>query len=303
MSRFSIATLLAILFSISIVGCSSMTNKQTRESQRIPFKYVQNTFIAVPMTVSNSVNGIFILDTGIGINLLSKSVCEKLGCTPTHDHVGHRMSGQELKVSMAKISSLAIGSVVRTDIAVGVYDIESLMPDENIIGFVGLDFFETVPFTVDYKNKNIILESPQSIKEILTRGHAASLVIDRKDDALSVMIKMQLNDKLVASMEIDTGSQALILNKKYMEALKIRENDSAVKRKDGQDETGHSYSRFFTQLSGDVHIDGVPEIKEHTPKVMFQKIIYDGLLGHNFLSQYKVTYDLPHSRIIFNKLE
>jgi hypothetical protein len=37
--------------------------------------------------------------------------------------------------------------------------------------------------------------------------------------------------------------------------------------------------------------------------VMFQKIIYDGLVGHYFLREFRVTYDLPRKEMIFRKPE
>ena len=35
------------------------------------------------------------------------------------------------------------------------------------------------------------------------------------------------------------------------------------------------------------------------PEVMFQRIIYDGLVGDAFLRRFTVTYDLPRERVVF----
>jgi hypothetical protein len=86
-----------------------------------------------------------------------------------------------------------------------------------------------------------------------------------------------------------------------MDELKIDPNDPKVRRREGRDETGPNYSRYFTQLKGAVHLPQSTEVKSTDPEVMFQKIIYDGLVGHLFLRDFQVTYDLPHSRMIFRK--
>jgi hypothetical protein len=39
------------------------------------------------------------------------------------------------------------------------------------------------------------------------------------------------------------------------------------------------------------------------PPVMFQEIIYDGLVGDSFLRNFTTTYDLPRSRMIFSSPE
>ena len=42
-----------------------------------------------------------------------------------------------------------------------------------------------------------------------------------------------------------------------------------------------------------------PAIRMTDPQVMFQEIIYDGLVGDGFLRNFTTTYDLPNSRMIF----
>jgi hypothetical protein len=36
---------------------------------------------------------------------------------------------------------------------------------------------------------------------------------------------------------------------------------------------------------------------------MFQRIIYDGLVGDAFLRRFTVTYDLPRERVVFGPAE
>jgi hypothetical protein len=74
-----------------------------------------------------------------------------------------------------------------------------------------------------------------------------------------------------------------------------------VKRQEGKDETGHRFIRFFSKIEGPVYVAGSSEIKGESPDVMFQKIIYDGLVGHYFLRDYTVSYNIANSEMIFRK--
>lgn len=56
--------------------------------------------------------------------------------------------------------------------------------------------------------------------------------------------------------------------------------------------------RVFAHLVT-VPISGAPTLAQADPKVMFQRIIYEGLLGDAFLRDFTVTYDMPGSRAVF----
>ncbi|HEY2777623.1 MAG TPA: hypothetical protein VGI77_06935 [Gaiellaceae bacterium] len=65
------------------------------------------------------------------------------------------------------------------------------------------------------------------------------------------------------------------------------------RRVEGTDETGNAYTRRFTTLPGRVHPSAAPELGQDDPEVMFQRIIYDGLVGAAFLRRFVVTFDVP----------
>jgi Aspartyl protease len=56
-----------------------------------------------------------------------------------------------------------------------------------------------------------------------------------------------------------------------------------------------------TPVAIDVHISltAAPAFRQHDPRVMFQKIIHDGLIGDTFLRNFVTTYDLANSQMIF----
>lgn len=277
--------------------------KSMNKPREIPFSYIDKTFLVVPVQINGSIAQDFIFDTGIGVNVISKALCQQLGCKVQGDHSGKRMSGQEVHIPMSSVASLSLAGHELKDVPVGIFDLEAMMPGAKIGGFLSLGFFKDLPYSVDYVQQTITFENSTSLEKIRAQGIRVPVKLDIQGPSFGIFMPLVLPNGQKISVEVDTGSQALILNEKFMKELGIKPDDPSVKRKDGKDETGHTYSRYFTSLKGRVHIPQSQEIGADHPEVMFQKIIYDGLVGHYFLSQFRVTYDLPHSELIFRKAE
>ncbi|HUY08924.1 MAG TPA: hypothetical protein VMW80_05675 [Candidatus Dormibacteraeota bacterium] len=95
------------------------------------------------------------------------------------------------------------------------------------------------------------------------------------------------------------GSDSLILTAPLARELGIDLTQESTGRVEGQDETGHAYIRYFSKLRGAFGPTAAPAIRQVDPEVMFQEIIYDGLIRDALLRSFVVTYDLPSSRMIF----
>jgi len=270
------------------------------KKDEVPFHFLEG----VMMVVSVEINGMppqkFILDTGIGTTLISKSLCEKIRCKIDGEFSGKRMSGQLVKIPLTSIDSIRLGQHEQMHPQVGVFDVDALLPGKEIAGFLSLGFFKDLPHTIDYAKGVIRFEKPSDLEVIARDGTVVPIQFDIQGEgvAFGVHMPLQLPSGEVASVEVDTGSQSLILHERYMKSLKISKTDVKVRKKTGNDETGHSYTRYFTKLTGPVGLPDSP-IKMESPEVMFQNIIYDGLVGIFFLREFRVTYDIPRSRMIF----
>lgn len=267
----------------------------------IPFSYVEQNFIVIPVKINDAIAGKFVLDTGIGVSLISKSLCDQLKCKIKSNHTGKRMSGQELTLPISEVKSLSFGNIRQTEMPVGVFDMEQLMPGTGVDGFLSIGFFKNHAFTVDYKNKVLTIETDSTLEKVKSAGVTVPIQIDHQGVSTSIHMPLILPNGKQISAEVDTGSQALILDEKFMAALGIKGTDSSVRQKEGKDETGHAFNRYFTTLNRAVHLPDHPEMKVESINVMFQKIIYDGLVGHFFLREFTVTYNLKKSEMIFRK--
>ena len=259
----------------------------------VPFQY-ENHMLAVPVVVGD-VETTFIFDTGIGVNLISPDLAAKVSCVSLGEtYAGRRMSGQPVTVPMSTLSSLKLGDYASENVAIGVFDLA------GIAGLVSLTSFRTTPVTIDYQAGAIVIEDERSLADRLARG--TSVPINVHEDgpySTDVYIDLTLPGGRSVKVEVDTGSDNLILNEPFAAQSAIDLEAESTRRVRGQDETGHEYARYFTTLPGDISLTAAPAFRQHDPQVMFQKIIYDGLLGDSFLRNFVTTYDLANSRMIF----
>lgn len=257
---------------------------------------------SVAVKVNGSTDAQLFIDTGSGVNIITTALCKKIGCKTSGSYTGQRMSGQSLKVPMSVIPAIGFADQVKYNVKAGVIDLENAPGTfGHIDGFLSLNFFEHTPVTIDYQKNILILETPDSIKKRRKSGKIIPLIIDRDHENFGAFILMTLPDGSTAKLEVDTGSDSLILDEKYMARWGFKKDDPTLKKVVGKDETNHTYTRYFGQLQGGMNPVSADEFQQMHPQVMFQKIIYDGLIGYSFFKNFIVTYDLANSQMILNK--
>lgn len=244
--------------------------------------------VVVPVQL-NAVERRFVLDSGIGLTLV-RAGCE--GCVPTGaSFTGKRMSGQEVAVPLATASGLAFAGVEQREAEVGILDMSGF-PRElaEVDGFLSLAFFRRQPFTVDYERRTI----RDATK---TAGTHIPLRLEIEGPAVTAFMPLTIPGGRVVDVELDMGSDSLILDERFAAETGVRLDDPTVRREEGVDETGNRYLRAFARLDGEIHPAGSPELAQRDPEVMFQRVIHEGLLGHAYLSRFSVTWDLPGAQL------
>jgi hypothetical protein len=264
----------------------------------IPFDRLAHA-IRIPVTVADEIPARFLLDTGIGVTLVSKALAQRLGVRVSGEMKGKRMSGQELTVPLARVPSLTLGDRREDDVEVGVFDLAGMPPPLSTIdGILSLRHFERSPFTIDYLRERLVLETPETLADRRARGAAIPLTLDREAHALTAFTTMEVGLPRPVVLEVDTGSGGLILHSRSMAALGISPEEPTVKTLRGVDETGNDFVRHFARMRAPVFPPGAPEMRADDLPVAFQEIIHDGLIGDAYFRRFVVTYDLPRSEMI-----
>lgn len=295
------ATSTACASSPTPTPCSARTSAEpsARPVAEIALGHASGQFHTLPVRVNDHVVTVAILDTGIGLALISQGLCERIHCAIDGEFVGRRMSGQEIRVPLTRVDRLTVGGVVQEDVVAGVIDIDGFFPEPQIEVFVGLPFFRDRPFTIDGPRRTLTLESEASLAVREERGRVLPIRLQPHGPALDTFVQMTLADgAATAEVLMDTGSRALILHPRYAELLGIDLAGEGTRRHDGHDETGQAYARFYVELDAPVAFAGAPEMRRTGASTMFQEIIYDGLVGTELLSSFVVTWDLPRSRLL-----
>jgi predicted aspartyl protease len=283
----------------ALMGCASAPPKS---SQAVPFHYIAQGFIVVPVQINDGPTYDFLLDTGAGTLIVDKSIAKQAPSQP--NFVGRRMSGQALSLPMVRLSKVTMAGHSVRDISSAVFDLNQMLPGFNIKGVISLAFFKEIPFTIDYGKFRVEFESPDSLNLIRAAGHSVTIKAEVDGPSLDVHMPLILPSGKMIVTEVDTGTPgAMILNQNLMDELKVSPVDKGVKWQTGTDETGHQYTRYYVNIKGSPHIPGTESINLENPRVQFQEIIYDGLVGQMFLNKYRVTFDLPGSAMIFRTKE
>ena len=129
-------------------------------------------------------------------------------------------------------------------------------------GFLSLAFFEETAFTVDYPRGVVVVESRVELAERAAGGTSVAVRLDRQGPALVAFLPLTVGALGSIEVEVDMGSDALILDAGHAPSVGIRLDDPAVRRVEGRDETGHAYVRRFTHLDETIHVTGAPSLAQ-----------------------------------------
>ena len=293
---------LVVLFALSLGGCVS---EATRPS--IPFTHAGGDsgaghLLKVPVVVNGHATT-FVFDTGIGITLIDDDLAARWGLEVDGSYTGKRMSGQELEVPLATVPWLEVAGLRRDAARVGVWDMGPFLPSSpefaGVEGFLSLNAFLAAPITLDYQGGRLIVEDAASLDARLAAGAEVPLEVKQDGPCVTIFFDLQLpGHDAPAHVELDLGGGRLALHSRYMQPLGIDPAGDDVNVVEQRDETGYDYTRYFTRFPGPIAPAAALQCEQRDVAVLFQEIIYDGLIGDDFVRQFTVTFDLPNQRMI-----
>lgn len=231
-----------------------------------------------------------LVDTGIGVNVVAPALAAELDLRPTgSSFAGRRMSGQLVEAELVSLPPLAVGGVTVADQVAGVIDLGPSGGPDGFDGIIGLPVFAGTSFTVHP------VASTLEVGPAPAAGLSVPLDLRVEGPSLTPYVALTLPNGHEITAELDTGSEVLILDERLRAELPLA---GPVDERRGVDETGYSWVRRFATLDGPVGLAGAPETLQERPRVMFQEIIHDGLLGTDFLDRHRYTVDVRGGRLL-----
>lgn len=275
---------LPTLAAIGLAAASTEVGAQTA----VPIEVNDGGYLYVHARIGNGREVKLLLDTGAGINTLSEAIITGLGSQARSAgvHTGTRHNGEKITGEIWTIPSLSLGALTKRDVVVGKF------APEGADGLLSMDFFRDQPFTVNFVDRSLTLESPARVREIADKAEAIPIELKPNGpNELDLFVRVCTGADVSALAEFDTGAgyNMLMLQPSYMSRLKISPGGP------GGDFGYYVYSTVLPE----VHFCAAPSVGARHQFVGFKEgLIYEGLIGHGAFRDRRLTIDIPGRRML-----
>lgn len=271
-----------------------------RTTVRLPARFVRG---AIVVRVQIGERGLdFILDTGAESIVIDPGIASQLGLRVSG--LNSALIGGRVDWSLTRIPEMKIGDLRMHDVAADVLPFaEKPANDVKAAGLLGFDFLDAATVTIDYAKATVDATSPGAF----VADPAATLIPARfgsEVPEVSLSIGAARGDHFV----LDTGAQDLniILFQHFVRQNQSHVSDSAKRGEGDPLLTGMiggvvQNSRVLMRdlAFGPWFIDSASGYIARSPAAFDGT---DGLLGSDFLQNFRITLDEPHSRLYMTPL-
>jgi len=258
-----------------------------------------NPLILVHAEVNDAGPFRFVLDTGAGLCVLSPRVAAHLGVEAYAEKHGMGAGGP-VKLSFARLGSLSVGSTRE-------HSVEVLITDEldrigaaigaRVDGAIGFNFLKGSRLTLDYRKNLLGLARPSEGGD----GHRARgatsvpFTIAAPSKPL-ILVPAFVEGQGPFAFAVDTGASSTMLAPGIAQRLGMKTVE-VVSATGGGGQVPISAGGVRSLSLGDACVRdlavGVGEFLNMLSAAIGARL--DGILGHNFLSQFQVTIDYPRA--------
>ncbi len=245
----------------------------------------------------------FVLDTGSGISVISEKTSKRLKIKPiTTGGVARALGGDgKFPIVYGFLNKVYIGDVSVRNVPIYIREFHN--KTEEVDGYIGLSLISKFITTVDYGNETFTL---------VRKEDSVDLNIEEEETAMplrltsSGFLSGQVKIEGVASplnFIVDTGASVSVISEDLAETVEISQYDSGEK----------------------MRVIGAAGITEGVPAFMLPKVTFGsfsrkelkaialdldlinetsgfeqaGILGGNFLKNYRLTFDFKNSKVKF----
>lgn len=241
----------------------------------------------------------FLVDTGIGTTVVSSAVAARRDVVSTGETFsGQRMSGQTVEVPLVRLPQLTLGDYAIDGHIACVADLGDADGPDGFAGIIGLPFFDDHVVTTDPSAMTLTVQ-PSTTFDV-GDGYVIPLQMRRDGTSVDPFTTLVLPSGREVRVEVDTGSCNLILDTRFMADCAVQVDSPDVTTTTGTDETGFHWTRHWVTIPGNVWLTAAPQTVQSGPRVQFQEIIHDGLIGTDYLERYRVSFDVSGARMILS---
>jgi len=252
----------------------------------------------------------FVLDTGSGISVISEETAKRLDIDPiTKGGVGSGIGGDgKFDIVFGFVREIKIGDVSIRNIPVYIRKFHT--KSESIDGYIGLSLISKFLTTIDYGAKTFELERSNTSANISEQENVA----EKAEKGVTLPLRLTSSGYLSGEVLlaehsvpfnfiVDTGATITVISKEIMEKEKFRSLEQiGVTNVFGS--AGVTYGvvlfvvpelKFGSNVQNDVSAIALDLAIINQSSGYVQS----GILGGNFLSKYRLTFDFQRSKVKF----
>jgi hypothetical protein len=222
---------------------------------------------------------LFIMDTGGGLTAITPGAAAEIGCEPWGQLTGYRMRGDRIDLKRCENVEIDTGGLALRLPTTGIWDFNKMLPPgaPPVAANVGLDAFAGKTVTLDIGNRQLVVETAESLKKRLAVAKEVPVQFVKEVEGYSITIALALDTpKGRIWMHLDSGDDV---------PLTIGSHVAAAVGLDPSKKHGQTLN---TSLAGGIPLQGSVDIKD---------IIFDGNIGSPIISNWIVTMDLARERL------
>lgn len=267
------------------------------QSSKVKFRLAggPQPLILLPVRVNGQGPFDFILDTGAGTSLLSTELAKQLDVKILGSKEGHSAGGK-VSVSLGKVDSLTLGETKLEGVEVGVVDLSHVgrAVGAKLDGDLGYNFLKHFRVTIDYRDFELRLEDPKRV-ESFARGAQTQVAIRLAAPAKPlILVDVHANGRGPFQFAIDTGTSTTAITPDLARELRLETSPVGAGTTGGAPVEFSAGSLQSFQLGG-AKIDNVSVVVADFFNMLSAAVgaKLDGIVGYNFLRNYKVVIDYP----------
>jgi predicted aspartyl protease len=252
--------------------------------------------ILLPVIVNGRGPFEFILDTGAGTSLLSSELAKQLKIKVVGSKEG-QSAGGKVSVSLAKVDSFAIGEAKLDDIDVGIVDLSHIGKTigAKIDGDLGYNFLKHFRIAIDYRECEIRLDDPKRVENFGSSAETEIAMRLASPAKPLILVDVHANGHGPFQFAIDTGTSTTAITPELAKELGVVSTPIGPATTGGAhiDVTAGMLQSF--QVGG-AKVDNMSVMVADFFAMLSQAIgaKLDGIVGYNFLRNYKVVIDYPN---------
>ncbi len=245
----------------------------------------------------------FILDTGSGISVVSTETAERLKIKPiARGGLARGIGGEgKFEIVYGFLPSIYVGDVKIKNVPIYIRKFHST--NEQIDGYIGLSLISKFLTTIDYGNQTFVLVNKKSIEKQKIDKEALSLPLRLTSSGfLSGEVNLE-GIEVPLNFIVDTGASVSVISDDLANSKEL--------------------SRFIRDEK--LKVVGAAGITENVPSFLLPRVSFGshsrqsimaialdldlineasgfeqaGILGGNFLKNYRLTFDFQNSQVVF----